>query len=91
MRMALDEARDLKRAGVNLVVISVGPEKNVHLLKEIASTRSNYFEVESYEDLFDKIEVLKSGLTREVSRAFFKKKCNLNLVLEMTKSYRNFI
>ena len=67
MRLALDQARDLKRAGVNIIVISVGSERNVHLLKEIASTQSNYFEVESYEDLFTKIDLLKSGLTREVS------------------------
>lgn len=66
MQKTLDEARDLKKAGVDILVVSVGTERNVHLLKDIASTKANYFEAENYEELFERIEELRAGLTREV-------------------------
>ena len=54
MHETRDQARALKKAGVEILVISVGVERNIYFMKELASTKANYFEAESYDELFDR-------------------------------------
>ena len=64
MDEARDYAQDLKKAGILVFTLAVGVEKNIFLLKEIASKETYYLEVESYSELVRRIGLLKDNLAQ---------------------------
>lgn len=64
MDEARDYALDLKKAGILVFTLAVGVEKNIFLLKEIASKETYYLEVESYSELVRRIGLLKDNLAQ---------------------------
>ena len=61
---ARDYAQDLKKEGILVFTLAVGVEKNIFLLKEIASRETYYLEVESYSELVRRIGLLKDNLAQ---------------------------
>ena len=64
MDEARDYAQDLKKEGILVFTLAVGVEKNIFLLKEIASKETYYLEVESYSELVRRIGLLKDNLAQ---------------------------
>ena len=64
MEDARDYAKDLKKEGILVFTLAVGVEKNIFLLKEIASKDTYYLEVQSYTELIRRIGLLKDNLAQ---------------------------